>query len=93
MKNASRTISPGEIKKYIYCPYGWYYDRLYGRKRIYELYRKHNAKLGLKDAIKSGYVRGQRFHGGYRLFSPARLIIKYTSVIVIFLACIYFLCR
>ena len=34
MDNSSKTISAGEINKFVYCPYQWYYQRLYGNKNL-----------------------------------------------------------
>ena len=31
------TISAHEINKYDYCPYQWYYERLYGRAELRRL--------------------------------------------------------
>ena len=37
------TISAHEINKYDYCPYQWYYERLYGRAELRRLYTQRNA--------------------------------------------------
>ena len=34
------TISAHEINKYDYCPYQWYYERLYGRAELRRLMQR-----------------------------------------------------
>lgn len=57
-----KTISAHELNKYAYCPYQWYYERLYGRKELRRLYQERNARLSLEDGLQSRFVRGERFH-------------------------------
>ena len=83
MENPSEFLSPGEIKKYIYCPYGWYYERYYGRKKIYELYKKRNKKFGYADTNRSFYNKGQKFHGRYRPFSLKRALVQAATVLLL----------
>jgi len=87
MKNPSERISPSEIKKYVYCPYGWYYERLYGYKHIYGLHKKRLKSLGLEDFKQSGYIKGQKFHRQYRPFSVRRVIIQAAILIIVIYAC------
>ena len=69
-------ISPSEIRKYIYCPYQWYYERHYGIKHLRELYKKRNEALGFTDASKSHFIKGAKFHDKYRPFSIRVLLVK-----------------
>ena len=45
------TISAHEINKYDYCPYQWYYERLYGRAELRRLYAERNARLHLELSL------------------------------------------
>ncbi len=40
------TISASEVNRYTYCPYQWYFERYYGRNKLFELSknRKQTAK-------------------------------------------------
>ena len=51
MDNSSKTISAGEINKFVYCPYQWYYQRLYGNKKLRELVKIRNEYYGYGDSI------------------------------------------
>ena len=91
MHNPSERLSPSEIKKFVYCPHGWYYERLYGRRHIYVLYKKRIRKLGVKDANARSFVRGQRFHKHYRTASVARVVIQIILIAAIIWLCVYLL--
>jgi len=85
-------VSPAEIKKFIHCPYAWYYEKKFGRKALAEMHRERNEKLGYVDTGKSLYEKGRRFHERYRPFSLRRELIR-IAVIIIFIACAYFYIR
>ena len=51
------TISAHEINKYDYCPYQWYYERLYGRAELRRLYTQRNARLHLEDSMSAYHQR------------------------------------
>lgn len=57
-----KTISAHELNKYAYCPYQWYYERLYGRKELRRLYQERNQRLGLNDSVQSRFRRGEEYH-------------------------------
>ena len=42
------TISAHEINKYDYCPYQWYYERLYGRAELRRLYDMLAVEIAMK---------------------------------------------
>ena len=65
MNNSSRSISANEINKFMYCPYQWYYERLYGAIHIRALYKERNQRLGLKDTALSNFKKGQAHHASY----------------------------
>ena len=53
------TISAHEINKYDYCPYQWYYERLYGRAELRRLYTQRNARLHLEDSMSANFRKGE----------------------------------
>lgn len=57
-----KTISAHELNKFAYCPYQWYYERLYGRKELRRRYQERNARLSRTDTQQSRFVRGEQFH-------------------------------
>lgn len=56
------TISAHEINKYDYCPYQWYYERLYGRAELRRLYTQRNARLHLEDSMSANFRKGEGYH-------------------------------
>ena len=56
------TISAHEINKYDYCPYQWYYERLYGRAELRRLYTERNARLHLEDSMSANFRKGEGYH-------------------------------
>lgn len=57
-----KTISAHEISKYDYCPYQWYYERLYGRKELRRLYMERNERLQMEDSLSSRFRKGEEYH-------------------------------
>lgn len=87
MYNNSEKISANEINKYTFCPYQWYYERLYGTKYIREKLKERNEKLGLKDKNFSNFNKGIKFHNYYRLkrifiFTIKLIILLLISIII-----------
>lgn len=60
-----KTISAHEISKYDYCPYQWYYERLYGRRELRRLYTERNERLHLEDSLASEFRKGEKYHRGH----------------------------
>lgn len=57
-----KPISAHELNKFAYCPYQWYYERLYGRKELRRQYQERNERLALEDHLCSNFKRGEDFH-------------------------------
>ena len=57
-----KTLSAHEISKFDYCPYQWYYERLYGRKELRHLYVERNQRLQLEDSLASEFRKGEKYH-------------------------------
>ena len=56
------TISAHELNKFSYCPYQWYFEKVYGRKELRRLYQERNDRLGLADSTTSRLRKGERYH-------------------------------
>ena len=63
-----KTLSAHEISKFDYCPYQWYYERLYGRKELRRLYTERNERLRLEDSLASEFRKGEKYHRRSYLF-------------------------
>lgn len=59
---AKKTLSAHELNKYAYCPYQWYYERIYGRKELRRLYNERNERLSLEDSLSSHFMKGEKYH-------------------------------
>lgn len=70
MKNDKNTITANEINKFCYCPYQWYYGRIYGSKELQRLSRDKKKSLTIKGTkVKdngskrlSNFERGRNYH-------------------------------
>ena len=72
-----KTLSAHEISKFDYCPYQWYYERLYGRKELRRLYTERNERLHLEDSLASRFWKGEEYHRkSYRLLKLKRTLWK-----------------
>lgn len=58
-------LSASEVNRFCYCPYQWYYERLYGHGEIQALYKERNRALRLKDSTRSVFAKGNEFHENY----------------------------
>lgn len=85
MKNDNEKISANEINKYIFCPYQWYYERLYGYKYLKAEHRKAIKKLNIKDKTTANFKKGQKFHKQYRL----KRILILTAKLIFLIAIIF----
>ena len=85
MYNDKETVSANEINKFAYCPYQWYYERLYGRKKLRELELERNERLGLEDRRMSNLIDGFNYHSGVRFVTsilPAVLKIAIPAIVI-----------
>ena len=80
-----KTLSAHEISKYDYCPYQWYYERLYGRKELRRLYVERNKRLNLEDSLASEFRKGEKYHRrSYLLLKFRRMFWK--LIVILFAA-------
>ena len=77
-----KTLSAHEISKYDYCPYQWYYERLYGRKELRRLYVERNTRLNLEDSLASEFRKGEKYHRrSYLLLKLKRMLWKLSVIL------------
>lgn len=93
LENDSETISASEVNRYVYCPYQWYYERVYGRKELRRLRTDRNKELGLTDGTASHLKKGLEYHKmEYRRFKFKKFLMKATIILGLCLV-IYFFIR
>jgi hypothetical protein len=92
MKNDSKTISAGEINRYIYCSYQWYYTRLYGNKKLRELVKMRNEEYGYENIGMSNFEKGNNFHSRYHFrYKLKKIVLALFGIIcAVILAAIIF---
>lgn len=77
-----KTLSAHEISKFDYCPYQWYYERLYGRKELRRLYVERNERLHLEDSLASEFRKGEKYHRrSYLLLKFRRMLWKLLVIL------------
>lgn len=62
MRKKEIKISANEVNRYVYCPYQWYYGRVYGQKTLKEKYQALERKTSNHEA---NFKKGLRFHETY----------------------------
>ncbi len=62
MDKEKKPISASELNRYSYCPYQWYYERMYGMRELRRLYQERNERLGLTDKAVGNFTRGLEHH-------------------------------
>lgn len=85
MKNNSEKISASEINRYCFCPYQWYYERLYGRAHLINLKKTKLEELGLTDYTKSNLNKGIKFHNTFLIKHKLKLILKFLIITTLFI--------
>lgn len=79
MKEKKVKISANEINRYTYCPYQWYYGKVYGQKVLKEKYRA----LDRGEAPYEGnFKKGLHFHDNYYKAYRWKKRIEWAIVIV-----------
>ena len=77
-----KRLSAHEISKYDYCPYQWYYERLYGRKELRRLYVERNKRLHLEDSLASEFRKGEKYHRrSYLILKFKRMLWKLLVIL------------
>ncbi|NLK38279.1 MAG: PD-(D/E)XK nuclease family protein [Epulopiscium sp.] len=88
LENDSNTISASEINRYTYCPYQWYYERVYGRKELRRLVAERNRKLGLSNSQSSHFSKGLHYHEKeYQKYRRKRWLKKAVIVLLLGILC------
>lgn len=87
VKAKRRTISAHEISKYDYCPYQWYFERMYGRKELRRRYVERNERLQLEDHLASAFRKGEAYHHSrYIRLKGKRLLRRLVAALLLVIA-------
>ena len=90
MDKDRHTISATELSKFRYCPYQWYYERVYGRKKLRRLALERNERLGLEDSSGSRIAKGLDYHDKhYRMLLRKKriaIVILILAVVAVYAA-------
>lgn len=93
MDKDRHTIAATEFSKFAYCPYQWYYERVYGRSELRRLERERNERLGLDDSRKERLEEGVSYHRNvYKAAMKGRRRAVF-ALIIITAAVLYFLIK
>ena len=76
------TFSANEINKFTYCPYQWYYEKIYGRKEIRRLAALRNEEANAE--MLQNYSVGSRRHKHMYLTYKLR---KILNILIFILLC------
>ncbi len=82
--------SATDINKYIYCNYSYYYEQIYGTKKLRQLKTEYNKEHGYESSNKN-FERGNKFHNEYKIGSNILSTINTVLFIVILLFVIYYI--
>lgn len=93
MDNDSKIISAGELNKFVYCPYQWYYQRLYGNKKLRELVKIRNERYGYENSDLSNFNRGTRFHNKYHLAYKLKKVLMFVFWMIVLVSITYIIYR
>ncbi len=83
MNNESTTITANEINKYTYCPYQFYYERVYGQKYIRAVRSEMLEELGYTDKTKSNLKKGLDYHKNYKTKNGLKYPIFKLMILVV----------
>lgn len=83
MRDKNKSISANEINKYTYCPYQWYYEKIYGAGELQRMHKELSEKMGYKNTLESNFVKGNHFHQNYLVKNKKRKLIKFIIFILI----------
>ena len=83
MDKDRHTISATELSKFRYCPYQWYYERLYGRAELRRLYTERNARLHLEDSLSANFRKGEGYHQRSYFLLRLRRMLRRIAVLLL----------
>lgn len=87
MKKNPIKISASEINRFIYCPYQWYYNRIYGQKTLSE--KKANVTVKKVLPKESNFKRGLRFHETYYKSYQIKKRVEYLIILILIILLIW----
>ena len=80
MKKKPIKISANEINRYTYCPYQWYYGKVYGQKALKEKYKA----LDYQTSDHEGkFKKGIHFHNKYYRSYRMKCMMQWCMIILL----------
>jgi len=80
MKKGEVKISANEINRYTYCPYQWYYGKVYGQKALKEKYQALERKTSNHEG---NFKKGLHFHEQYYKQYRFKRMVQIVLILVI----------
>ena len=93
------TISASEVNRYTYCPYQWYFERYYGRSKLFQMSKTKKAEPQIAPTAKtksktkkttaaktreSHFARGRAYHSKeYQNFRRKQKIFLFCVTITV----------
>ena len=89
-----KKISAGEINKFCYCNYQWYYEKIYGTSEIKRLNSEYCEKNGFQSQTSKNFKRGRKFHNNYVFKYRMKRFFRFVLFLLVFslfAAAVYFM--
>lgn len=84
MREKPVRISANEVNRFIYCPYQWYYGRIYGQKALKEKYQALDHSSSQHEAnFKKGLHFHERYYKSYRRKRRIEMVILFIFFILL----------
>jgi hypothetical protein len=79
-----KKISASEVNRFCWCPWQWYYERVYGAAYLRKLAKERNEAMGWEPSGEDAFRRGRVFHENYvrRYTLKARLRLILAAVLI-----------
>lgn len=87
--NDKKEITANEINKYVYCPYQWYYERVYGSSYLREQKSLLNEDKGYNYNERSAFEKGRKFHKYYKIKEIIATAVKIIILIAVVIGVAY----
>lgn len=84
MKKSEIKISANEINRFTYCPYQWYYGKIYGQKALKEKYQALDRKTSQHEGnFKKGLHFHKQYYDQYRIKRTMQILLIILIIIFI----------
>lgn len=96
MKWDRTTISASEVNRYVYCPYQWYFERYYGRSKLFQMAKTKKAKpkqikKTTEQKRQSHFARGRAYHAKEYEYLKRKQKIVWIAMTAVLTVCVVLL--